>query len=286
MQFVIYGVKYWIMLGPSGLTLYKKEGSKSKYLGRKSITEIKEMLAKADAETLHQVKSDIEAVKQALDSRKTAAQTPQTAQTVQTLTWKKDGHTYWILQYGTSFYIYVKGPSTKHRPKLVEKTDISGAIDRLVAAGALHVLEALRLLINGLHAAVSDLLKPHAEAREESKKPPSKPQAERDGAQRARREAPQASRREAEEALRELKSALRRAAERWGEEWRMKTRGLEEPDAEWLKERLSDFVDAYLYLLEKILPYQDLVDKFVDAVVEAAAGRLTRRDVLEVFKEL
>jgi hypothetical protein len=273
------------MLGPSGLTLYKKEGTKSKYLGRKSITEIKEMLAKADAETLHQIKSDIEAVKQALESQKTAAQTPQTAQP--SLTWKKDGHTYWILIYGfKSIYVYMKGPSTRHKPRLIEKTDVSGVIDRLVAAGALHMLEALRLLINGLHAAVSDLLRPPAEAREESKKPPSKPQEERDGAQRARREAPQASRREAEAALRELKSALRRAAERWGEEWRMKARDLEEPDAEWFKEKLTDFVDAHIHLVEKILLHQDLLDKFADAAVEAAAGRLTRRDVLEILNQL
>jgi hypothetical protein len=201
MQFVINGVKYWIMLGPSGLLLYKKEGSKTKYLGRRQIGEIKEMLAKADAEAVQRIKAELETVKQAVESQKPA----QKAQTVQTLTWKKDGHTYWILQYGTSFYIYVKGPSTKHRPKLVEKTDVSGVIDRLVAAGAIHVLEALRLLINGLHAAVSDLLKPHAEAREESKKPPSKPQAESTSDGSARREAPQASRREAEEALKELK---------------------------------------------------------------------------------
>ena len=282
MQFVINGVKYWIMLGPSGLTLYKKEGSRTKYLGRRSIAEVKEMLAKADAETLQQIKSDIEAVKQALDSRKTAAQTPQTAQP--SLTWKKDGHVYWLVLYKT-VYIYKKGPETRHRPKLVEKTDINGAIDHVTAAGALHVLEALRLLINDLYAAVSDLQRPPAEAREETKKPPSKPQEEKDEAQRARREAPQASRREAEAALRELKSALHRAAERWGEEWRMKARGgLEEPDVAWLKEKLMDFIDAYIHLLEKILPYQDLLDKFADAVVEAAAGRLTRSDALEILK--
>jgi len=277
MQFVINGVKYWVVLGPSGLTLYKKEGSKTRYLGRRQIGEIKEMLAKADAEAVQRIKAELETVKQAIESQKPAqkAQTP-------SLTWKKDGHTYWILQYGTSFYIYKKGPETRHRPKLVEKTDINGAIDRLVAAGALHVLEALRLLINGLHAAVSDLLRPPAEAREEFKKP----QAERDGAQRARREAPQVSRRETEAALRELKSALRRAAERWGEEWRMKTRDLEEPDAEWLKEKLMDFIDENMYLLEKILHYEDLVDKFADAVKEATYGHLTRRDVLEILKEL
>jgi hypothetical protein len=279
MQFVINDVTHWIMLGPSGLMLYRKEGSKTKYLGRKSIAEIKEMLAKADAETLQQIKSDIETVKQALESQKTAAQTAQTAQP--SLTWRNNDHMYWLLQYGRTFYIYMKGPSTRHRPRLIEKTDISGAIDRVLAAGAPHVLETLRLLINGLHAAVSDLLRPPAE---ESKKPPSKPQAESTSDGRARREVPQASRREAEAALRELRSALRRAAERWGEEWHMKTRGLEEPDAEWLKEKLKDFINAHVYLLEKIQPYEDLLDKFADAVVEAAAGRLTRSDALEILK--
>jgi hypothetical protein len=263
--FVINDVKYWIVLGPSGLLVYVKEGPKTRYLGRRSITEIKEMLAKADAETLQRIKSDIEAVKQVVESQKPA----QTAQP--TLTWKKDGHTYWLVLYAKSVYIYMKGPSTRHRPKLVEKTDISGAIDHVTAAGALHVLEALRLIINGLHAAVSES------------------QAERtNGAQEMRREVShreaQVSRREAEAALRELRSALRRAVERWDEEWRMKTGSLEGPDAEWLRKKLMDFVGSYIHLLEKIQPYEDLLDKLADAVVEATAGYLTRSDVLEILK--
>jgi hypothetical protein len=265
---VVDGVKYWIMLGPSGPTLYRRDGSRTKYLGRRPLEEVRRLLAQASAETLQRIKSDVEAVRQALGQRPT-----QTAQTP-SLTWKKDGHTYWLLQYGRMFYVYMKGPSTKHRPKLVEKTDVSGVIGRVLAAGALHVLEALRALVNGLHDAVVDLLRPPAEAREESKKPPSKPQV---------------SRREAEEAFRRLRGELHRAVERWDEKWRREAeeRGYwGEPDDEWLKERLLDFVDAYLYLLEKILPYEDLVDKFADAVVEAAAGRLTRRDVLEILKEL
>jgi hypothetical protein len=36
-----------------------------------------------------------------------------------------------------------------------------------------------------------------------------------------------------------------------------------------------------MYLIEKILPYEDLLDKFIDAVEEATYGHLTRRDVLE-----
>jgi len=283
MQFEINGVKYWIMLGPSGLTLYKKEGSKTRYLGRRSIAEVKEMLAKADAETLYQIKSDIEAVKQALDSRKTAAQTPRTAQTP-SLTWKKDGHVYWLVLYKT-VYIYKKGPETRHRPKLVEKTDINGAIDYVTAAGAAHVLEALRLLINDLYAAVSDLLKPHAEAREESKKPPTKPQEERDGAQGARREAPQVSRREAEEALKELKRELSRAVKRWDEEWRRKA-SWGGPDRKWIKERLSEFINDNMHLVEKMLPYEDLKNKFADAAAEATYGHLTKTDVLEILNQL
>jgi len=288
MQFVINGVKYWIMLGPSGLTLYRREGTKTKYLGRRPLEEVRRLLAQASVEALQKIISDIEAVRQVLEERRPALESqkpPQTAQAPSpSLTWKKDDHIYWLVQYGRTFYIYMKGPSTRHKPRLIEKTDVSGAIDRLAAAGALHVLEALRLLINGLYSAVVELLRPrsaaeasHGEAREESKKP----QAERDEAQRARR----VSRREAEAALRELKSALRRAAERWGEEW-MKTRGLEEPDAEWFKEKLTDFVDAHIHLVEKILLHQDLLDKFADAAVEAAAGRLTRRDVLEILNQL
>ena len=264
MYLVVDGVKYWIMLRPSGPTLYRREGSRTKYLGRRSIAEVKEMLAKAGAEAVQRIKAELETVKQAVESQKPA----QTAQTVQTLTWKKDGHTYWILQYGKSFYIYVKGPSTKHRPKLVEKTDVSGVIGRVLAAGAMHVLEALRALVNGLHAAVVDLLR-----------------------SRSSREAEEAqvSRREAEEAFRELRSELRRDVERWRERWRREAeeRGYwGEPDREWLRERLWEFINENMYLLEKILPHQDLKNKFADAVEEAAAGRLTRRDVLEALNQL
>ena len=260
MQFEINGVKYWIMLGPSGLTLYKKEGSKTRYLGRRSIAEVKEMLAKADAETLYQIKSDIEAVKQALDSRKTAAQTPRTAQTP-SLTWKKDGHVYWLVLYKT-VYIYKKGPETRHRPKLVEKTDINGAIDYVTAAGAAHVLEGLRLLINGLHAAVADLVRPQRSAAGEA----------------------QVLRREAEDAFRELRRELSRAVKRWDEEWRMKARDWGGPDRKWLRERLRKFVDENVHLLEKILPHQDLKNKFADAVEEDTAGHLTRSDALEILE--
>ena len=268
MYLVVDGVKYWIMLGPSGPTLYRREGSRTKYLGRRPLEEVRRLLAQAGAEAIQNIKAELETVKQAVESQKP----PQTAQTAQTpsLTWRKDGHTYWLLQYGRTFYVYMKGPSTRHKPRLVEKTDATGVIGRVVAAGAVHVLEALRALVNGLYAAVSDLVKPHAEAREESKKS----------------QTPQVSRREAEEAFRRLRGELHRAVERWDEKWRREAeeRGYwGEPDDEWLRERLSDFVDAYLYLLEKIAPYQDLVEKFADAVVEAAA--LTRRDVLEALLE-
>ena len=268
MYLVINGVRYWVLLSPSGPMLYRREGSKTKYLGRRPIAEIKEMLARAGAEALQRIKSDVEAVRQALEGQKPA----QTAQTP-SLTWRRDGHTYWLLQYGRTFYVYMKGPSTKHKPRLIEKTDVSGVIGRVLAAGAFHVLEALRLLINGLYAAVADLAKPPAEVRREVSR---------------KTEEAQVSRREAEEAFRELRSELRRAAEKWREKWKMEAarRGWDwaEPDREWLKERLSEFVNEDIYLLEKILPYKDLKDKFVDAAVEAAAGYLTRFDVLEVLE--
>jgi len=274
MQFAINGVKYWIMLGPSGLTLYQKEGSKTRYLGRRSIAEIKEMLAKTDAETLQQIKSDIETIKLALESQKTAAQP--TPEATQTLTWKKDDHTYWILQYGTSFYIYMKGPSTHHKPHLIEKTDINGVINHVTAADALHVLEALRLIINDLHAAVSDLAKPPTEEKppaETPRKPPSQPQ-----------EA-QVSRKEAEEALKELKRELSRAAKKWDEELKRKT-SWGGPDRKWIKDKLSEFINDNSHLVEKMLPYEDVLGKFAGAVVEATAGHLTKTDVLEILNQL
>ena len=265
MQFVINGVKYWVVLGPSGLTLYKKEGSKTRYLGRRQIGEIKEMLAKADAEAVQRIKTELETVKQAIESQKPAqkAQTP-------SLTWKKDGHTYWILQYGTSFYIYVKGPSTRHKPRLIEKTDVTGVISRVVAAGAAHVLEALRLVVNGLHAAVVGLLRPRSA------------EAHREASRKA--EEAQISRKEAEEAFRELRRELSRAVERWDEKWRREAGEHEEPDREWLRERLSEFIDDNMHLVEKILPHRDLMDHLADAVEEETYGYLTRRDVLDLLK--
>jgi len=261
---VVGGVRYWVLLSPSGLMLYQREGSKTKYLGRRRLEEVRRLLAQAGAETLQKIKSDIEAVKQALERQKPA----QTAQP--SLTWKKDNHTYWILQYGTSFYIYMKGPSTKHRPKLVEKTDVSGVVGRVLAAGAVHVLEALRALVNGLHAAVVDLLRPRSA------------EAHREASRKA--EEAQVSRREAEEAFRRSRWELRRAVERWDEMWRREAekRGYwGGPDREWLKERLWEFIDDYVYLIEKILPRPDLKNKFADAVEEATAGHLTRSEVLK-----
>ena len=260
MYFIVGSVRYWIMPGPSGLLVYKKEGSKTKYLGRRSIAEVKEMLAKAGAEAVQKIKTELEAVKQAVESQKTTAQTVQTP----SLTWRKDGHTYWLLVYAKSVYVYVKGPTTRHKPRLIEKTDVSGVIGRIVAAGAFHVLEALRTLVNGLHAAVSDLLRPQRSAAGEA----------------------QAPRREAEEAFRELRRELSRAVKRWEEEWRMKARDWGGPDREWLRERLSEFIDDNMHLVEKILPHQDLKNKFADAVEEAAAGHLTRSDVLEALNQL
>jgi hypothetical protein len=260
--FAVNGVRYWALLTPSGLMLYQREGAKSRYLGRRSVAEVKEMLAKAGAEAVQKIKTELETVKQAVESQKPA----QTAQTP-SLTWKKDGHTYWLLLYAKSVYVYMKGPTTRHKPRLVEKTDVTGVVGRVVAAGAVHVLEALRALVNGLHAAVSDLLRPQRSAAGEA----------------------QAPRREAEEAFRRLRGELSRAVERWDEEWR---REAEEkgywggPDREWLRERLWEFINDNMHLVEKILPHQDLVDEFADAVEKKTYEHITRSDVLEALSQL
>jgi hypothetical protein len=249
------------MPGPSGLLVYKREGSKTRYLGRWSLEEVRRLLAQAGAEALQKIKSDIEAVKQAVERQKTTAQTTQPS-----LSWKKDGHTYWILQYGTSFYIYVKGPSTRHKPRLIEKTDVTGVISRVVAAGALHVLEALRLLINGIYSAVADLLKASAETRREA----------------------EVSRREAEEAFGALRRGLRREVAAWREKYRlrMEREGLYEVDPRWVREDLAEFLRENRHLLEKILPHRDLVDDLADAVEEETYGYLTRYDVLQALNQL
>jgi len=250
---VVGGVRYWIMPGPSKLLVYKKEGSKTRYLGRWSLEEVRRLLAQAGADALQRIKSDIEAVKQVVESQKTTAQTAQPS-----LTWKKDGHTYWLLQYGQTFYVYMKGSSTKHKPRLIEKSDINGVIGRVLAAGALHVLEALRLVVNGLYSAVVDLLRPQL----------------------------QVSRREAEEALVALRRGLRREVAAWREKYRlrMEREGLYEVDPRWVREDLAEFLRENRHLVEKILPHRDLVDHLADAVEEETYGYLTRHDVLELLK--
>jgi len=259
--FVVNGVRHWIMPGPSGLLVYKKEGPKTRYLGRWSLEEVKRLLAQAGAEALQKIKSDIEAVKQALERQKPA----QTAQTP-SLTWRKDGHTYWLLQYGRMFYVYMKGPSTRHKPRLVEKTDATGVIGRVVAAGAVYVLEALRLVVNGIYAAVADLLKASAETRREA----------------------EVSRREAEEAFVALRRGLRREVAAWREKYRlrMEREGLYEVDPRWVRKDLAEFLRENRHLLEKISPHRDLVDHLADAVEEETYGYLTRRDVLQALNQL
>ncbi len=268
MYLVVDGVKYWIMLGPSGPTLYRREGSKTKYLGRRPLEEVRRLLAQAGAEALQRIKSDVETIKLALERQKPA----QTAQP--SLTWKKEGHTYWILQYGTSFYIYVKGTSTRHKPRLIEKTDVTGVISRVVAAGALHVLETLRVLVNGLYAAVVELMRPRsAEARREVSR---------------KAEEAQASRGEAEEALVALRRGLRREVAAWREKYmlRMEREGLYEVDPRWVREDLAEFLSENRHLLEKILPHRDLVNDLADAVEEETYGYVTRYDVLETLNQL
>ena len=262
MYFLVDGVRYWILLSPSGPMLYRREGSRTKYLGRWSLEEVRRLLAQAGAEAIQNIKAELEIVKQAVESQKPA----QTAQTVQTLTWKKDSHTYWLLQYGRTFYVYMKGPMTRHRPKLVEKTDVSGVIGRVLAAGAVYVLEALRLVVNGLYSAVADLLKASAETRREA----------------------EVSRREAEEALVALRRGLRREVAAWREKYRlrMEREGLYEVDPRWVRKDLAEFLRENRHLLEKILPHRDLFNDLADAVEEETYGYLTRRDVLEVLKEL
>jgi hypothetical protein len=156
----------------------------------------------------------------------------------------------------------------------VEKTDVSGVIGRVLAAGALHVLEALRALVNGLHAAVVDLLRPRsAEARREASR---------------KAEEAQVSRKEAEEAFGALRRGLRREVAAWREKYRlrMEREGLYEVDPRWVREDLAEFLRENRHLLEKILPHRDLVDHLADAVEEETYGYLTRYDVLETLNQL
>ena len=82
---------------------------------------------------------------------------------------------------------------------------------------------------------------------------------------------------------------MRRGVERWREMWKREAekRGYwGGPDREWLKERLWEFIDDYMYLIEKILLYKDLKDKFADAVEKETYGLITWSDAMKALEEL
>jgi hypothetical protein len=66
---VVDGVKYWIMPGPSGFLLYRKRARRRSTSAAGQLEEVKEMLAKAGAEAVQKIKTDVEAVKQVWRAR-------------------------------------------------------------------------------------------------------------------------------------------------------------------------------------------------------------------------
>ena len=255
MYFVVEGVRYWLVIGPGGYLLYRKEGSRTRYMGRRTLEEVRRLLAAADPRALAAAEAELEEAARALEGPPGSA--------ARSLTWRAGGGTCWPLMYGTTVHIYCKGPGTGHRPKLVERTDVEGLVRRLRAEGAMHVAAALKSLVDGLHAAVADLLKPQRPAAE-AQRPP---------------------RREAEEALEELRRELARAVKRWGERWGGEG-GPWGPDREWLREKVAEFLDENRHLVERVLPYRDLRDRLADAVEEATAGHILGGDVLRMLREL
>jgi len=251
--FVAEGVRYWLVIGPGGYILYRKEGSRTRYVGRRTLEEVRRLLAAADPRALAAAEAELEEAARALE----AEGPPEPA--ARSLTWRAGGGTCWPLMYGATVHIYCKGPGTGHRPKLVERTDVEGLVRRLRAEGAMHVAAALKSLVDGLRSAVADLLKrPAAEAPAE------------------------APRGEAEEALEELRRELARAVRRWGSEGGGGPWG---PDREWLREKVAEFLDENAHLVERVLPHPDLLGKLADAVEEETRGYLTRSDVLEVLEQ-
>jgi len=258
--FVAEGVRYWLVIGPGGYILYRKEGSRTRYVGRRTLEEVRRLLAAADPRALAAAEAELEEAARALE----AEGPPEPA--ARSLTWRAGGGTCWPLMYGATVHIYCKGPGTGHRPKLVERTDVEGLVRRLRAEGAMHVAAALKSLVDGLRSAVADLLKPQRPAAE---------------AQRPRSE-PAASRREAEEALEELRRELARAVRRWGSEGGGGPWG---PDPGRLREKVAEFLAENRRLVERVLPHPDLLGKLADAVEEETYGYLARSDILEILEQ-
>jgi len=72
------------------------------------------------------------------------------------LSFKIDGHTYWFLADAAlrRFYLYVKGPSTRHKAKYLGRRSLTDVVNLAVSAGALHVVDALSRLVSRLEKAL------------------------------------------------------------------------------------------------------------------------------------
>jgi hypothetical protein len=72
------------------------------------------------------------------------------------LSFKRDGNTYWFLADAAlrRFYLYVKGPSTRHKAKYLGRRSLTDVVNLAVSAGALHVVDALSRLVSRLEKAL------------------------------------------------------------------------------------------------------------------------------------
>ena len=140
-------VKTWLLLTGGGVLVYRREGGKTRYLGRYPLEALSN--ADVDYDELVRLREDLRRAKPPTAGAGSAAEAGG-------LSFKKDGHTYWLLADPAlrAFYLYTKGPSTRHKAKYLGRRSLGDVVNLAVSAGALHVLAVLSRLVNKLENAL------------------------------------------------------------------------------------------------------------------------------------
>jgi len=125
--------------------LYGRVGGR--YLGRLPLDRLEE--AEVDCDVLISLRGGLRAAERSLPAAPAAKGGLK-------LSFKRDGNTYWFLADAAlrRSYLYVKGPSTRHKAKYLGRRSLTDVVNLAVSAGALHVVDALSRLVSRLEKAL------------------------------------------------------------------------------------------------------------------------------------
>gem|GEM_PF-4546114 len=142
-------MKTWLLIAGGGVLAYRREGGRTRYLGRYPLEALSN--ADVDFDELTKMRDGLREAKRSLPQAK-----PASGEAAGGLSFRKDGHTYWFLADAAlrRFYLYVKGPSTRHKAKYLGRRSLTDVVNLAVSAGALHVVDALSRLVSRLEKAL------------------------------------------------------------------------------------------------------------------------------------